>query len=362
MSQMLLAGCEPRRGTRRPMGISRELIVDNFAGGGGVSMGIERALGRGPDIAINHDPDAIHMHETNHPHASHYCENVWDIDPLEATKGCPVGLAWFSPDCRHFSRAKGAKPLQKKIRGLAWIVLRWAAKAKPRVIILENVREFAEWGPLNRSHRPIKAKIGVTFRRWVQQLRNLGYAVEWRVLNAADYGAPTHRRRLFVIARRDGEPITWPEATHGKGRLPYRTAAECINWSIPTQPIFGRKKPLAPKTMKRIMEGLRRYVIECPNPFIAPVGPAFLVKFRGLKGSLGVNEPLHTICAGAATFALAVPYLAMLGQTGGNGHRVFPVTQPARTIISKNEHLLCAAFLVKYYGTAKGAPVTEPLH
>lgn len=229
-----------------------ELVIDNFAGGGGASTGLELALGRAVDIAINHDPAAIAMHRANHPDTKHYIEDVWAVDPLEATGGKPVGLAWFSPDCKHFSKAKGGTPVEKKIRGLAWVVLKWAAKVRPRVIMLENVEEFKGWGPV-RKGKPIKSKKGQTFQLWRSQLESLGYKVESRELRACDYGAPTVRKRLFIIARCDGRPIVWPEPTHGDpeqlevrvGLLnPWRTAAEIIDWSIPCPSIFERKKPL----------------------------------------------------------------------------------------------------------------------
>ena len=193
-----------------------EKIVDSFAGGGGASTGIELATGRVVDFAINHDPDAVLMHKTNHPHTIHYQASVWDVDPVEVCGGSPVGLLWASPDCKHFSKAKGGKPVDKKIRGLAWIVLRWAGKVRPRVIMLENVEEFQTWGPV-RKGKPIKKKAGQTFRRFIGQLKELGYAVEWRELVAADYGAPTTRKRFFLIARCDGKPIVWPDPTQGAG-------------------------------------------------------------------------------------------------------------------------------------------------
>lgn len=230
-----------------------EIIVDNFAGGGGASTGIELATGRPVTIAINHDPDAILMHKTNHPFTEHYQASVWDIDPKEVCRGRPVGLAWFSPDCKHFSKAKGGKPKDKNIRGLAWIALRWAGKVRPRVIILENVEEFQDWGPLNRNHYPIKSKQGETFNRFIQQFKDLGYDVEYKELKACDYGAPTIRKRFFLIARCDGKPIVWPQPTHGPldspdvkaGKLkPCRSAAECINFDLPCPSIFERKKNL----------------------------------------------------------------------------------------------------------------------
>ena len=247
-----------------------EKIVDSFAGGGGASTGIELATGRVVDIAINHDPDAILMHKTNHPHTVHYQASVWDVDPLEVTGGSPVGLLWASPDCKHFSKAKGGKPVDKRIRGLAWIVLRWAGTVRPRVIILENVEEFQTWGPVRHGH-PIKAKTGQTFRRFIEQLEGLDYAVEWRELVAADYGAPTTRKRFFLIARCDGRPIVWPEPTHAPAKspevlagkkLPWRSAAEIIDWSLPCPSIFDTReeirekyglsaqRPLRPNTMR----------------------------------------------------------------------------------------------------------------
>ena len=236
-----------------------EKIVDSFAGGGGASTGIELATGRVVDIAINHDPDAILMHKTNHPHTVHYQASVWDVDPLEVTGGSPVGLLWASPDCKHFSKAKGGKPVNKRIRGLAWIVLRWAGTVRPRVIILENVEEFQTWGPVRRGH-PVKAKTGQTFRRFIGQLEGLGYAVEWRELVAADYGAPTTRKRFFLIARCDGRPIVWPEPTYApadsrevlEGRKkPWRSAAEIIDWSLPCPSIFDPREEIREKYRKK---------------------------------------------------------------------------------------------------------------
>lgn len=258
---------------RRPnqQGLYDEMIVDNFAGGGGASTGIEAATGRPIDIAINHDPEAIAMHEANHPFTTHYTENVFDVDPRDAARGRKVGLAWFSPDCKHFRKAKGGKPVEKKIRGLAWVVKRWAATVKPRVIMLENVEGFQTWGPLipktdekgaivkDKDGQPVMvpcpARKGLTFHRWVKELKKLGYAVEWKELVACDYGAPTTRKRLFLVARCDGQPIVWPKATHGPGLKPYRTAAECIDWSIPCPSIFERKRPLADNILRRIAKG-----------------------------------------------------------------------------------------------------------
>ena len=258
-----------------------EIIVDNFAGGGGTSTGIELATGRVVDVAVNHDPAAIRMHRTNHPYTRHYQESVWDIDPRKVCEGHPVGLAWFSPDCKHFSKAKGGKPVEKKIRGLAWVVMRWAGLVRPRVIILENVEEFQTWGPVRRG-KPVKSRKGETFRKFVSQLQSLGYAVEWRELVAADYGAPTTRKRFFLIARCDGKPIVWPRPTHAprdsaaarSGELqPWRSAAEIIDWTLPCPSIFDSReeirerygltaqRPLRPNTLRRAIRCVEKFVI-----------------------------------------------------------------------------------------------------
>ena len=295
----------------------RELIVDNFAGGGGASTGIELAIGRSVDIAINHDPAAIAMHKANHPTSKHYCESVWEVDPMEATAGDKVGLAWFSPDCKHFSKAKGGKPVEKKIRGLAWIVLKWAGKVRPRVIILENVEEFQTWGPLKKG-RPIKNRKGETFRKWKEQLESLGYVVDHRELKACDYGAPTIRKRFFLIARCDGKKIVWPEPTHGNpnslevqaGLLkPWKTAADIIDWEIPCKSIFERKKPLAENTLKRIAKGLEKFVFNNPEPFIVSIGQTGFSKDR----SRSIHDPLNTIVSKAEaclgyTYAYSTSY------------------------------------------------------
>lgn len=305
--------------------INGELIVDNFAGGGGASTGIEMATGRSVDIAINHDPEAIRMHKANHPSTRHYCESVWDVDPVQACKGHPVALAWFSPDCKHFSKAKGGKPKDKNIRGLAWVALRWAGLVRPRVIMLENVEEFKTWGPLNRSRRPIKAKQGVTFKKFVSQLEDLGYKVEFRELIAADYGAPTMRKRFFLVARCDGKPIIWPEPTHApadseevkSGLLkPYVGAYTQLDFSLPCPSIFDTAeeikekygiravRPLAPKTMERIARGLKKFVIDNAEPFIVQVNHSG-AKFDYCKSA---NEPLSTV-TGKHGFGVVEPYL-----------------------------------------------------
>lgn len=261
--------------------LANELIIDNFAGGGGTSEGLEVAFGRPVDIAINHDEQALAMHALNHPFTHHLCESVWDVDPIKVTNNQPVALVWLSPDCKHFSKAKGGTPVSKHIRGLAWVGMRWIALTKPRVLMLENVEEFKTWGPVivgpDGKARPDPARKGKTFESFVRQLRQHGYQVDWKELRACDLGAPTIRKRLFLIARRDGLPIVWPEQSHGQvtssrvlaGSLnPYRTAAQCINFELPAQSIFGRKKPLAINTQRRVARGIYRHVLNSTNPFI----------------------------------------------------------------------------------------------
>ena len=334
--------------------INGELIVDNFAGGGGASTGIEMATGISVDIAINHDPEAIRMHKANHPSTKHYCENVWAVDPVKACAGHPVAVAWFSPDCKHFSKAKGGKPKDKNIRGLAWVALRWAGLVRPRVIMLENVEEFKTWGPLNRNHRPIKSKQGATFEKFVQQLHRLGYQVDHRELVAADYGAPTMRKRFFLIARCDGNPIVWPEPTHGPavseavkvGLLkPYVGAYTQLDFSLPCPSIFDtaeeiKKKygiravrPLAPKTMERIARGLKKFVLENPEPFIIQCNHG------GDRRPQDIREPMPTI-TGKHGYGVVEPYLVQIGQTGFANDRSKDVRDPLTTIVSKNEHCL----------------------
>lgn len=350
----------------------QEIIVDNFAGGGGASTGIEIATGRSVDIAINHDPAAIAMHRANHPETEHYCESVWDVDPREVTGGRPVGLVWLSPDCKHFSKAKGGKPVEKRIRGLAWVAVRWAATVRPRVIMLENVEEFKTWGPLMKDGYPDPDQKGRTFQCFVNALKRQGYRVEWRELRACDYGAPTIRKRLFLVARRDGRPIVWPEPTHGalespeviNGKLkPWRTAAEIIDWSIPCPSIFERKKPLAENTERRIARGLQRFILENPNPFIAP----FVIKvnhhgmdFRGQP----INEPLQTVTAKNG-WGIVTPYIARIGQTGfGEDRLQYKVEDPLTTVTTKAEHLLVSPTLIEIgYGEGPGqAPRVPGLH
>ncbi|MGL4695210.1 DNA cytosine methyltransferase [Enterococcus larvae] len=386
----------------------QELIIDSFAGGGGASQGIEEAIGRSIDIAINHDPDAIAMHEANHPNTKHYCESVYDVDPIQATQVKPVALCWFSPDCKHFSKAKGSTPVSKEIRGLAWVAVDWAAKTKSRVILLENVEEFETWGPLEvvrdtktgrvvttdtyqvwsesagkmitrnrvadqgeitpvdkQMFRPKEQKKGFIFKRFVKALENLGYKVEFKQLRACDYGAPTTRKRLFMIARCDGKPIVWPEPTHAhkdstevknKELLPYRSAAECIDWSIPGKSIFNRKKPLAEATMRRIARGIFKFVLSSSDPFIVTVnhsGP----DFRGQE----ITEPLNTVTSKNG-YGVVTPYVVRIGQTGFGGDRLqYPLVDPLTTITTKAEHCLVTPTIMVNTTGHPGSSVEDPL-
>lgn len=382
---------------------AHELVIDSFAGGGGASTGIEAALGRPVDIAVNHDPDAIAMHQRNHPNTRHFCEDVWQVDPVQATGGSPVGLAWFSPDCTHFSKAKGGKPRSKKIRGLAWIVYRWAKAVRPRVICLENVEEFADWGPLREDGMPCPLRRGFTFRRWWRQLENLGYQIDARELRACDYGAPTSRKRLVIVMRCDGEPVRWPEPTHGpagSGLLPYRTAAECIDFSLPCPSIFERKRPLADATMNRIAAGVDKFVIRARQPFVvmsidhqssganaatrdadeplstitakarhALIAPV-IAKMRGTSDAHiaasghSALEPLHTISAGGLHHALVAPTLIQTGygEREGQAPRVPGLDKPLGTVVAGGgKHALVAAFLAKHYTGVIGSDLRRPL-
>lgn len=360
--------------------INGELIVDNFAGGGGASTGIELATGYSVDIAINHDPEAIRMHKANHPNTKHYCENVWVVDPVKACNGHPVGLAWFSPDCKHFSKAKGGKPKDKNIRGLAWVACRWAGLVRPRVIMLENVEEFKTWGPLNRGHHPIKSKQGKTFEKFVQQLNDLGYEVQFKELIAADYGAPTMRKRFFMIARCDGKPIVWPKPTHASadseevkaGLLkPYVGAYTQIDFSRPCPSIFDTSeeikekygiravRPLATKTMERIARGLKKFVLDNPEPFIIQCNHG------GKRRPNDIREPMPTI-TGKHGYGIVEPYMVQIGQTGFSKDRSKDVREPLTTIVSKNEHCLISPTLIQYHsetaqGEVRGQTIEEPI-
>lgn len=408
-----------------------EIFVDNFAGGGGASTGIEIAIGRNVDIAINHDPDAIAMHKANHPNSKHYCEDVWEVDPLEACAGRPVALAWFSPDCTHFSRAKGAKPVDKNIRGLAWVAIRWAMLVRPRVIMLENVPEIRTWCPLGEDNYPIKERLGETFEGFIKILtvglskehpafieccdtlgikidslyadklsNGLGYDVEYKILKSCDYGAPTTRTRFYMVARSDGKPIVWAKVTHGPKNsigvrmgelLPYRTAAECIDWSIPAQSIFERKKPLAENTLKRIARGIQKFVIENPTPFIVNykfdnepedinsplstitsvnshyvVTPTIMCNNTNNVGA-GVDQPMPTVTTGNRNF-LVTPSIVPVGygEREKQQPRANSVEEPLGTVVSSGKHYLVAPTLVQYHSEQKenevrGQELTEPL-
>lgn len=339
-----------------------EIIVDNFAGGGGASTGIELAAGRPVNIAINHDAAAILLHKTNHPHTEHIQASVWDVDPEELCAGRPVGLAWFSPDCKHFSKAKGAALVDRNIRGLAWIVLRWAGTVRPRVIILENVEEFQTWGPV-RKGKPVKSKSGQTFRKWLSQLEALGYAVEYRELVAADYGAPTTRKRFVLIARCDGQPIRWPERTHAprdseevkSGKCePWRSAAEIIDWTVPMYSIFASKqeikekygvnavRPLADNTLRRIIRGVDKFTIKSGKPFIVECNHG------GDGHTRSVEEPVNTVTGrytGGVCEPVTIPYT--FSNTGGSVGS--PADEPVHTIRTAGGQVLAAANLIQYH-------------
>lgn len=340
-----------------------EIIVDNFAGGGGASTGIELATGSPVTIAINHDPDAILMHKTNHPYTEHYQESVWDIDPVEVCRGRKVGLAWFSPDCKHFSKAKGGKPVDKNIRGLAWIVLKWAGTVRPRVIILENVEEFQTWGPV-RKGKPVKSHQGETFKRWKSQLRALGYEIEHKELKACDYGAPTIRKRFFLIARCDGKPIVWPEPTHApknsqevkSGKMKaYKSAADCINFDLPCPSIFNRKKPLAVNTQRRIARGLDKFVIKEANP-------CYITKFQQNSIGQSLLNPFDTVMPGAARFGLIAPSLIQYHSETAKGEvRGQKLNEPIFTVDGSNRYGLQIPYLSKFYGGVVGAKIKNPM-
>ena len=348
-----------------PLGFRHELIVDNFAGGGGASEGIEQAFGRAVDVAINHDGEALAMHEANHPTTKHYREDVFAIHPGFVTGQQPIGLAWFSPDCKHHSKAKGGKPREKGIRGLAWVTLKWATFQMPRCIALENVEEFRDWGPLDDEGKPIKAEKGRTFAAFIDALSTgiakdhpdleeiyealgadfpmdrlyagLGYKVEHRIMRACDYGTPTIRKRLFVFARRDGLPIVWPAATHGDPKtdavksgklLPWRTAAQCIDWFIPCPSIFERKRPLKDATLRRIAKGIMKFVVQSADPFI--------VKFSENSVGQDIDSPLHTVMAGAPRFGMVEPVIINVAnsKTTGRGPNAWDINDPLRTVTS----------------------------
>lgn len=341
------------------------LIIDLFAGGGGASTGLAWALGRDPDIAINHDAEALAMHRANHPHTRHMQNDITRVLPLEATGGHPVAILHASPDCTHFSKAKGGKPKSQYIRDLAWVVIHWAEDTHPNLITLENVEEFLTWGPLDKNGQPIKEQAGATFAAWRKRLVRQGYRVEWRLLRACDYGAPTTRLRLFVVARRDKRPIVWPAPTHGNPKsaevragklLPWRTAAECIDWSIPSRSIFDRKKPLALATQRRIAEGLRRYVLQAAEPFI--------VTYYGAKGERDfrgqdLGRPLPTLTT-ENRFGLISPVVV----TNTTEHAPTPVDMPMPTLTTGNQQMMAgvvvAPILSRQFGQSIGQSVDAP--
>lgn len=335
------------------------LIVDLFAGGGGASVGLEAAIGRPVDIAINHSATALAVHAANHPETRHLEADIWEVKPREATGGRPVDVLWASPDCTHFSVAKGDVPRSKGIRSLAWVVVRWAREVRPSVIFLENVQEFRGWGPLGKDGRPDKARMGQTFRRWRSTLENLGYTVDCQVLDASLFGAPTKRRRLFLVARCDGEPIRWPEPTHGPGLLPFRTAADCIDWSIPCPSIFERTRPLAEKTLWRIAQGIRRFVIEHPAPFLIRY-QGELAPRRCDRGQV-LDEPITTQDT-SNRFGLVAPTLVQTGygERPGQRPRFLDIQQPLGTLVNGQKHALVSAFLVKHFGGVVGTDLREP--
>jgi DNA (cytosine-5)-methyltransferase 1 len=332
-----------------------KLVVDLFAGGGGASEGIRMALGVDVDIAVNHDEQAIYMHEVNHPATRHFRKDVFEVEPDEVCRGRAVGLLWASPDCTHFSVAKGGKPRKKKIRALAWVVVKWAAVVRPDVVILENVPEFRTWGPLGQDNKPDKSRSGETFKQWIDALERLGYKIEYRDLSACDYGVPTTRRRFFLIARRDGMPIIWPKATHGAGLLPYRTAGECIDWSVPCPSIFNRKKPLVDATLRRIARGIDKYVVNAKEPFIIGIDHQ-----TSKSAQWGLSSPLRTITT-ENRFALAVPLLSKYHGQQGNESRCYGLGEPIMTMDTQNRFALVSAFLTKFYGTNIGSDLRQPM-
>ena len=376
--------------------LSDEITVDGFCGGGGWSTGFEFAIGRPVDIGINHDKYAIAMHKKNHPFTEHYNENIFEVDPYKATKGRPVGWAHFSPDCTHFSRAKGGTPVKKSIRGLAWVVTKWAGTVHPRIISMENVPEFMSWGSLcarrNKDGRiyrmdgtlaekgtyvpyseqqlvPNKKKQGKTFKRFINVMKSFGYKCEWKILTASDYGAPTIRKRLFIIFRNDGKSIIFPNPTHGNPEseevksgklLPWHTAAECINWDLECPSIFERKKPLAENTLRRIAKGIQKFVIENPNPFIIQVNHGG-DNFRGQE----VDKPMPTITAKHGFGVVAPTLIQYHGEQSKNEVRGQILEKPLQTVDTANRYGLVTAFMSKYFGgnyQGCGISVDEPLH
>lgn len=363
-----------------------EIVVDSFAGGGGTSCGLE-AAGLHVDIAINHNRRALGMHRINHPNTRHLCEDVWSVDPEQVCDGRPVGLFWLSPDCTFHSRARGGKPFRDRrkthrTRGLAWLAVHWAKQVRPRIIMLENVREFADWGPLDEDGSPDPMRKGFTFRRFVRMLQNLGYSVDWRLLRACDYGAPTSRERLFMVARGDQQPICWPEPTHGPGLIPFRTAGDCIDWSIPCPSIFDRNRALVPATLRRVARGLRRHVIEAAAPYLVELGPTSMsssecrligatliqTSYGERRGQAprvpGLHKPLGTIVAGGAKHALVVAFLRKYYGRGFDENHPPPTSADSEASLSAHRESRAGqvrAFLIAYYGTEQQGTLREPL-
>lgn len=347
----------------------KDLIIDCFAGGGGASVGIEMALGRRVDIAINHDPDAILMHKTNHPDTIHLQESIWDAKPLEVTKGRHVGLLWASPDCKHFSKAKGGKPKDKNIRALPFSIVMWARHVRPDVIIAENVEEIQTWGPLNKKGYPIQKKKGQTFNKFIRRLGKLGYRVEWRELIAADYGAPTTRKRWYMIARCDGKPIVWPKPTHsktGENGLPkWIPVSTVLDFSDLGKSIFGRKKPLAENTMNRIARGIEKFVFNNPEPFIMQIGQTGFSKDRNKS----IADPLSTIVTKQEHCLITpviAPYMVTVNHSGANHHYCKSLEDPFRTITQKNGSGIISPLLIQYHSettkdSVRGQSTTDPI-
>lgn len=365
-----------------------EIVVDNFAGGGGASTGIEMAIGRSVDIAINHDPAAIAMHRANHPSTEHYTEDVWKVDPVEACAGRPVALAWFSPDCKHHSKAKGGKPVSRKIRGLAWVAIKWAKAVRPRVIMLENVEEFRDWGRLDEHDRPDPRYKGETFRRFLRQLEKLGYRVEHRLLRACDYGAPTIRKRFFLIARCDGKPIVWPEPTHAAPdslevaaglKKPWVPVSDVLDFSLPCPSIFATSeeimeqygvravRPLSEKTLKRIARGIMKFVVDNPKPFIVQVNhddtctaPLMMRNNENAVGS-DVAQPIGTITTGGHHMLIAPSMIQYHDEQGGDV-RGQTVDKPIMTVDASNRYGMVAAFVTQLNNNSVGQELTKPLN
>lgn len=380
--------------------MEKNLIIDGFAGGGGASVGIEMALGRPVDIAINHDPDAILMHQTNHPKTLHLTEDIFKVDLQKYIKGRHVALAWMSPDCTSHSKAKGRKPREKGLRILPWAVFKHARQILPDVIIMENVEEIQLWGPLDENGYPIKERQGEDYKKFITAMQSLGYVFESRELVAADYGAPTTRKRWYAILRRDGRPIVWPKPTHSKGGVgglkPWEPIYKYLNLGNLGQSIFGRKKPLADKTMNRIARGIEKFVLNNPEPFIvqvnhggsnfrgqsihdplttitskhgygivSPILTPFIDKSYGgnYKGAgSGINEPLHTITTVDHNRLITPIIVQYHSETRRSEVRGQKVTDPIQTIDTSNRYALVSAFLTKFYKSGTGQAMKEPIH